>query len=71
MQLTSNKGTRGKNYYYFNLLQGYKAPEIETNSFGYDGKKVDIFALGILLFAMIFRSLPFVRTHNLTKAHVQ
>jgi serine/threonine protein kinase len=49
----SYKGTR----------RGYMAPEIHTvfeeGSNGYDGRPADVFALGVLLFSMLFRKLPF------------
>ena len=42
--------------------RGYMAPEIHTSlekSEGYSAKRADVFALGVMLFALIFRKLPF------------
>ena len=38
---------------------GHLAPEIENLTNSYDGVKVDIFNLGIVLFSMLFGCLPF------------
>jgi len=39
------------------------APEIfgvkKEAAFLYDGKKTDIFALGVILFSLVFKKLPF------------
>ncbi len=48
-RITTNKGS-----------DGYKSPEIYRASFeGFDGEKADIFALGVILFIMIFGIPPF------------
>lgn len=49
IKVTKNKGT-----------DGYKSPEIyQMASSGFDGDKADIFALGVILFIMIFGVPPF------------
>ena len=50
-RLTSRVGT-----------QGYKAPEIEAGN--YEGLKVDIFAIGVILFIMYTGTPPFVSTRS-------
>ncbi len=42
--------------------QIYQAPEVlQIKSQGpYDGKKADVFALGVVLFAMVFKTMPFL-----------
>jgi serine/threonine protein kinase len=37
----------------------YLAPEILSNTIIYDAIKSDIYSLGILLFVMLFKALPF------------
>lgn len=42
--------------------RGYMAPEIHVSlesKEGYRTKSADVFALGVMLFAIIFRKLPF------------
>ena len=46
--MKSNKGT-----------EGYKAPEIVERTGNYDGRAVDIFSMGVILFIMLTRSPPF------------
>lgn len=49
---SSMKGTR----------RGYMAPEIQTifqTKQSYDARNADIFALGVMLFALVFKKLPF------------
>lgn len=40
--------------------EGYKAPEIELRD--YDGKEVDLFAAGVVLFIMYAGCPPFLKT---------
>lgn len=54
-KLTSTLGTAG--IIYFNEL-GYMAPEI-NQKIPYDGKLVDIFAAGVILFIIYTGSPPF------------
>ena len=39
-------------------MNGYKAPEIYLGT-GYSGEQADIFAAGVILFFLVFRTIPF------------
>jgi len=40
---------------------GHRAPEMYSRK-SYEGKGIDIFALGVSLFMMVYRSYPFINT---------
>jgi len=39
--------------------EGYCAPEVFVSGLKYDGRKVDVFALGVLLYTLLYRKFPF------------
>ncbi len=40
------------------------APEIVTNRRNYDGKMVDVWSAGVMLYVMLFCTYPFERTED-------
>lgn len=43
--------------------KGYQCPEI-VNKVSFDGESADIFALGVMLFCMVFGKRPFNTAHS-------
>ena len=54
-----------KKGYNFEIISRYSPPELFSNSLKYDGFKIDIFRLGVLLFELLFRKRPF--RNNITQ----
>ena len=46
----------------------HRAPEICIKDFPYDGEKADVFALSIVLYAMMMKSFPTERVYNVIDA---
>ena len=50
-------------YNKFYGTSGYMAPEISKNTF-FNIKQADLFALGVILFIMVYGSPPFIKAHE-------
>lgn len=48
---------------------GYTAPEVISNRKHYDGKQVDVWSAGVMLFVMLFCEYPFERPEDRSDVH--
>lgn len=59
---TELDGEDGNGLKSVNGTEGFMAPEIEEKKVPYDGKSVDLFACGVILFMMLAGEPPFLKT---------